>query len=151
MKYKLTRTVSPLQGSKTDYIVILIQENSSIISYSSSISAEIDNEFYILMGIVVGASFLLSLIIGFCVYRSTKRITGPIEKLTKLTEDIKKEHKIEEIRKKIKNNDLFREVVERSERAVCTGESHKKAEDEIEELISIFYRFFIDDTCTVQA
>lgn len=112
VKHKVARTLSPINKNFTslsqyDYVIVLIQDSENVDQYSDTINSNIYAEFYKLLVIVIGASIVLSCIIGFCVFRSTKRITSPIEKLTKLTQDIKKEHKIEEIRDKIKKHELF--------------------------------------------
>lgn len=143
--------MNPQQSfSDYDFIVIMIQNNEAISNYSLTVYNKIYSEFWKLLSIVISASVILSGLIGLCVFWATKRITTPIEKLTKLTQDIKKEHKIEEIRKKIWEHELFKEIVER-ENAKDTeiqkeNGSSNKSWDEIEELISIFYHFFIDES-----
>ena len=74
-----------------------------------------------------------------CVCWSTRTITNPIQKLTKLTSEITKEYKIEKIRQKIQESDLFENLKNKNDR-------NANNQDEIQELISIFYNFFIDDT-----
>ena len=131
----------------------MIQDDSSIQNYSFSVYDKIYTEFWRLLIIVASASVFLSLLIGLCVFRATKRITTPIEKLTKLTQDIKKEHKIEEIRKKIRDHELFKDLVEREKLKDQELNQLKtsKSRDEIEELISIFYHFFIDEQGQIQS
>jgi len=152
--FKITWTLSPMNTQPTfsdyDFIIIMIQNNEAITNYSLTVYDKIYQEFWRLLLIVIGASVFLSILIGACVFRATKRITTPIEKLTKLTQDIKKEHKIEEIWKKIREHELFKEIVDRentkdSEKQKENGSSNK-SRDEIEELISIFYHFFIDES-----
>ena len=84
--YKTVRILSPYSKKYSnlkdyDNVLILLQSQSEIKDYST----EIDAEFFKLIGIVIGASVFIFLIIGFCVFRSTKRITRPIQQLTKLT------------------------------------------------------------------
>ena len=72
---------------------------------------------------------------------ATKRITSPIQKLTDLTSNIEKVHKIEEIREKVKDHELFKKFQKED-----YEKTKNQNQDEIQELISIFYNFFIQDT-----
>lgn len=69
--------------------------------------------------------------------------------MTELTSEIKKEHKIEEIRKKVKEHVLFKKFQIENPKSPRGNKGTRKPEnknqDEIQELISIFYNFFIDD------
>jgi HAMP domain-containing protein len=133
-----------------------MQDYQSVNLYSASIYKDIYLEFWILLAIVAGVSIILSLLIGFCVFRATKRITTPIEKLALLTQEIKKEHKIEEIRNKIKNHELFKDLVDKdkwelesnirmTEQEIKEDVIQKsKNKDEIDELISNFYYFIVE-------
>jgi hypothetical protein len=148
--FKLVAMLSPAELDSTnlqdyDYLIIMLQDNVPIEQFSSGLEDDIQSEFWILMAIIVGSSIFLCILIGVCVFWSTRKITLPIKKLTDLTSNIKKEHKIEEIRKTIKNHELFKRF---------QSEKYKKSEngnqDEIQELISIFYNFFIEENTEEQ-
>ena len=141
--YKLVAVLSPdtLQSDNLtdyDYMIVLMQRNDVIEGFSQSLETEIQDHFWVLMGIVIGSSIVLWILIGMWVWWSTRKITSPIQKLTKLTSEITKEYKIEKIRQKIQESDLFENLKKKNTNA--------NNQDEIEELISIFYNFFIDDT-----
>ena len=148
--FKLVAALSPftVNSSKLedyDYLVILIQNTNVIEGFSNSLEMEIQDEFWLLMGIIVGASILLCTLIGLCVFWSTRKITSPIQKLTDLTSNIKKQHKIEEIRKTVKNHELFKKFQNKNHKNNTDG-----TQDEIQELISIFYNFFIEENTEEQ-
>ena len=126
-----------------EFITILLQDITIVEDFSTGLNNEIENKFLILMGIIIGSSLLLCIIIGGCVFWSTRKITSPIQKLTELTSNIKKEHKIEEIRNKVKNHELFKKF--QNEDSSNKENNTDENQDEIQELISIFYNFFIED------
>ena len=143
--FKLVALLSPIGlGSKDlddyDFVVIMLQDNRPIEQFSQGLEDVIQSEFWFLMAIIVGSSIFLCILIGLCLFWSTRKITQPIKKLTFLTSNIKKEHKIEEIRKTVKNHELFKRFRNENNKNNNTAN-----QDEIQELISIFYNFFIED------
>jgi hypothetical protein len=61
--------------------------------------------------IVIGASLILFLVIGVSVMCFTTKITGPINKLTKITEEIKQQNSRGGIISNIKNQGIFKKII----------------------------------------
>lgn len=127
-------TMASISINNFQFVTILMQDITIVENFSVGLSNEIENKFIILMGIIIGSSLLLCLIIGGWVFWSTRKITSPIQKLIELTSTIKKKHKIEEIRNKVKNHELFKKF--QNEEASKKDNNTEENQDEIQELIS---------------
>ena len=102
--YKIASVLCPFTKSGTklsdyDYQIILFQTNDDIQNISRQIESDVINpNFSALIGYVILSILMLCCIIGIIVCFYSWKITLPIKKLHALTKEIKKQHKIEDIR-----------------------------------------------------
>lgn len=92
-------TKSGTQVSDYDYQIFLFQTNDEIKTISSQMESDVINpDFGKLIGFVILAIIVSCLLIGMIMCYYSWKITYPIKDLHMLTKEIKKQHKIEDIR-----------------------------------------------------
>ena len=102
--FKMSLVLCPFTKSGTtlsdyDYEIVLFQTNNEIQSISQQIESDVINpDFGALIGYVILAIFLLCCLIGITICYYSWKVTYPIKHLYTLTKEIKKQHKIEDIR-----------------------------------------------------
>lgn len=84
-----------------------MQDQATTEVFSTSLQTEIDTQYGYLMLIVVVVSVVLFGVIGIVILCFTRSITGPIKKLTDLTNYIKREPRRDKVRAKIDNASMF--------------------------------------------
>ncbi|CDW71189.1 UNKNOWN [Stylonychia lemnae] len=88
--YRVYRCQNPINDTQNpNYVIVMIQSISSTSKYSDELWDEIQSQFRNLLYIVFGCSILLFFSIWILILRFTKRITHPINQLTRITDIIK--------------------------------------------------------------
>ena len=143
-KYKVCGIFGPYYRTNTteyDFKAIILQNTEVVISFTDSMRDDIYDEFQLVFYLLPVECFGLCALVGIILYIIIYvNVLKPIQQLTKVAQDIKKENNIEDIRELLRNNNLFKQFKQKG----YTKEVN--VNDEIVNLKKIFYDLFNDES-----